>query len=220
MNAPKSVTTLAAALIGGFVFGLGPPGTSPSAMAQQSGSAEAPVEEIVFLPPGGGAPRDRIGAGTRGAGGGALLRLIAPASGGVSATSSPKLYWWLSKPYTGKMEIQLRREGTNQPLLAITEEVSLAAGLNSIDLSDMGMRLRADHVYHWSVALKDSRVKALNLVEFRKPGSETAGDAVAQAKKLASEGYWYDAYALIAEKPGMEKARDAMHKQIGISLPE
>ncbi len=220
MNAPKSVTTLAAALIGGFLIGLGPPPAVSPAMAQQADDTELAVEEIVFVPPGGGAPRDRIGAGTRGSGGGALLRLIAPASGGVSATSSPKLYWWLSKPYSGQLEFELRRDGTNQPLLATTENVSLEAGLNSLDLSDMGMRLRADHVYHWSVALKDGGVKALNLVEFRKPDAAADGDTMARAKKLASEGYWYDAYALIAETPGMEKARDALHKQAGINLPQ
>ncbi|MEM7426313.1 MAG: DUF928 domain-containing protein [Pseudomonadota bacterium] len=221
MNALKSVKTLAAALIGGLILVAGPGQPIPEARAQQADTGELTVEEIVFVPPGGGAPRDRIGAGTRGSGGGTLLRLMAPASGGVSAISSPRLYWWLSEPYSGEMEIVVRRDGTNQPLLAMTETVSLKDGLNSIDLADMGMRLSATKVYHWSVALKDARVKALNLVEFRKPGSPLGdGSAIARAKQLAAQGYWYDAYALIAETPGMEKARDALHAQVGINLPQ
>ena len=102
----------------------------------------------------------------------------------------------------------------------MTENLSLEGGLNSIDLSDMGMRLRADQVYHWSVALKSKRVKALNLVEFRSPASAAEGSLAAKVKSLASQGYWYDAYALTAEAPGMEKIRDALQSQVGIALPE
>ena len=220
MNARKTVTTLAAALLGGLIFTAASPWQTSIVSAQQTAADELPVEEIVFVPPGGGAPRDRIGAGTRGAGGGALLRLIAPASGGVTATSSPKLYWWLREPYSGEVEITIRRDGSSQPLLSMTENVALDAGLSSIDLSDMGMRLQADHVYHWSVALKAKRVKALNLVEFRSPAAAAEGSVASKVKDLAGQGYWYDAYALIAEAPGMEKARDALQSQVGITLPE
>lgn len=220
MTARKTVTTLAAALIGGVLSTAEIPWQSKPAMAQTSTDEELPVEEVVFVPPGGGAPRDRIGAGTRGAGGGALLRLIAPAKGGVTATSSPKLYWWLKEAYSGEVEITIRRDGSTQPLLSMTETMSLDGGLNSIDLSDMGMRLRADQVYHWSVALKSKQVKALNLVEFRSPDAAIEGSAAAKVKSLAGQGYWYDAYALTAEAPGMEKIRDALQSQAGIALPE
>ena len=82
------------------------------------------------------------------------------------------------------------------------------------------MRLRADQVYHWSVALKAKQVKALNLVEFRSPETALEGSVGARIKSLASQGYWYDAYALTAEAPGMEKIRDALQSQAGIALPE
>ena len=193
----------------------------PSAALAQSTSEED--VEVVFMPPVDGAPAERIGAGTRGSGTPSEnLKLIVPKGGALSSSSSPLLYWWIAAPYEGKLQLTLTRDGTDSPLLDAVEEVSLKAGLNTINLGDFGVRLQAGDIYRWSISLVGGALNetAFSYVEFRKTDLAFGDNPVQHAQALAGAGIWYDAFALVAADEKLASARDAMLEQIGIKISE
>ncbi len=185
--------------------------------------------DIVYLPPVGGAPADRIGAGTRGAGTrDPLLVLLAPEKGGFTQSAGPKLYWWLPSKFSGTVEVKVDANRGNQPPLRVEQEITNAQGLQVIDLSGFDFELsqgsREDGpIYLWRVMLKNSKGVAVTSkfsyvqrIPGGKPPDET--NAEVRAKVLAKSGIWYDALAELAQDPKLEKQRTGLLKSADLEL--
>lgn len=176
---------------------------NPTAPASENSAGEAPVTEeagveIVFIPPAIGAPGGRVGAGTRTTGqaqNGSLV-LLAPPGGGYSLSDAPTLHWWLAEPHQGRLRITLQAVGAGRPLLEFEEEAESEAGLQSLALADLGLRLKAETIYRWSVALESGgnwRAPVESYLEVRRLGGQTPDSNDSGA--LGRGGYWYDALA-------------------------
>lgn len=185
--------------------------------------------DVVYIPPVGGAPADRIGAGTRGANTrDPLLVLLAPKKGGFTQSAGPRLYWWLPRKFSGTVEVKVDANRGNQPPLRVEQEISNAHGLQVIDLSGFDFELsqgsREDGpIYLWRVMLKNSKGVAVtskfSYVQ-RIQGVEQPDEASSElrAKALAKSGIWYDALAEVAQNPKLEKQRTGLLKSADLEL--
>ncbi len=189
------------------------------AKAQSTG---ATVEPIVFVPPVIGAPGNRVGAGTRS---GNLsspgVSIVAPKGGGLTRLESPRLYWWLDHPFSGAIQIQLRANDAERPLLDLEENLSVPRGLQAFDLGSLGLRIRDRQIYEWSITLHPAGSgepsRAITFLERRPSNAPVrSGDKATVARSLASEGIWFDAFAKTARDPGLLDYRNALLLQIGI----
>ncbi len=181
------------------------------------------AEPIVFVPPVVGAPGNRVGAGTRSGNTSSTagLSLVAPSGGGLTRLETPVLYWWIEAGFTGSVQIQIRADKTERPLLDLQENLSAPPGLQSFDLGSLGLRIRDRQIYEWSVTLhpagNGTSRRAVTYLE-RQPAnaSDTAGDKAAAARMLASQGIWFDAFAIAARNPALEVYRNTLLDKIGI----
>lgn len=185
--------------------------------------------DIVYLPPVTGAPADRIGAGTRGAGTRIpLLELLAPKKGGYTYLASPKLYWWLPKSFTGTVEINVDANRGDKRPLTFTKDLKNASGLQVIDLEELGYLLdegaAADGpIYLWRVLLKNPNGIAIlskfsYVQRIHKPEDIAEEDAAKRAKRLAKAGIWYDALSELSENGDLAALRASLLKSAGIEL--
>ncbi len=197
-----------------------------AALAAPAGQAKAQTvaeNEIVFVPPVFGAPGNRVGAGTRSTlDPEALVVAVAPKGGGMTATRSPVLYWWLARDTVGQLSLALRARGADRPLLELTRQVDLKKGFHGWSLADLGLRLTPEKVYEWSISLQatgDSFPEsAASLIEYRAAES-LAGTSSPDLETLAAKGVWYDTFAAVASEESTAARRDALLEQAKIRLP-
>jgi hypothetical protein len=199
--------------------------------AQQQGSASVPV----YKPPLRGAPRGRIGGGTRGAGGEAIvLSVLAPDHAGLTASEQPALYWYISKPTPHPVELTLVDPRAAEPLLDVTVPGPIQAGLHSVRLAERGIRLERGVPYRWYVAVVEDpgrrskdiltggvveRVDLSPEVQARLAQAGTGEAAVVYAEA----GLWYDALTAVSAQieaapgdPRPERQRQALLAQVGL----
>jgi hypothetical protein len=189
----------------------------------------------VYVPPRRGAPLARVGGGTRGSGNHLpFVSVITPEDTGLTSTPGPVLYWYLSEDMQTRFEFALIDENGIDPMLELTSDEKLLAGLNSVDLAQQGITLEPGVSYQWSVALVDDSGKrsgdivSSGMIEYvalapeqqAELANSSAGEAV---RFFAREGYWYDAFSaismLIDKDPsnrGLRRQRSALLEQIGL----
>ncbi|MEO7940626.1 MAG: DUF928 domain-containing protein, partial [Burkholderiaceae bacterium] len=108
---------------------------------------------IVYKPPMRGAPARRVGGATRGDGDKDLvLQVLAPEQTGLTEQAQPTLYWYVSKPATMAVELTLIADAAETPVLARNVSVT-QAGVQSVDLAQLGITLRPDTDYEWFVSV-------------------------------------------------------------------
>ncbi len=155
------------------------------------GKAADASDEIVFVPPKIGTPKDRIGAGTRGSAAedeeGALL-LLAPEDGGLTTLSSPPLVWHLKSGHRGDLVFALNSAGASGGELLITGP--FPPGYYGVDLGRLQQHLETGTIYEWQILLLDSKTSTVNersirLVE-RVPEEMNSGNP-------SADGLWFDA---------------------------
>jgi len=104
----------------------------PSLSAGTTDTAPAGPEaqkKIVYKPPLSGAPRARIGGGSRGMARELTIVAIAPGQTGWTSREDPDLYWYVSQPIGTSPEFTLIEDGKEDPLVeAALEQNSDAAG--------------------------------------------------------------------------------------------
>lgn len=155
------------------------------------------TEEIVFVPPEIGAPKDRMGAGTRGtapdSGKNALLMLV-PEAGGLTTLASPPLIWRLNAGHRGDLVISII------PLGSIGSELRINGpfppGDYGLDLERAQLQLDTGRIYEWQIQLL-------------KPGSNSVLEQNARlvervpedmrSENPASAGIWFDAISPLIE---------------------
>lgn len=212
---------------------LAPSGAFAQTQAQADGASAKPP---VYKPPQRGAPARRVGGSTRGAAD--LLPsvlLLAPDHVGLTASETPLLYWFLSKPTSVRVEVTLIDDKGEMPLVEYAVPNATGPAVHRVDLATRGVRLKPGVEYQWSVSVVPNpsersndvmaggvlkRVAVPKTVETRR----AAGAAKEElARLLAAEGIWYDAIALyselIEERPAdkaLRADRAALLEQVGL----
>ena len=192
---------------------------------------------IKYDPPTRGAPKGRVGGGTRGLEARELtLAVLAPDHAGLSSVASPKLYWFLSRPIASGFEVSVIEDGAADAVLDRAIPTPANAGIQVIDLETLGVRLQPDKEYRWFVsAIANPNARSGDFVASGKviwqalPADLAAslGAAVGTTRtaRYAASGYWYDAYAQLRaareKDPASASLRDAEIDLLGqVGLPD
>jgi len=157
------------------------------------------------------------------------LRVMAPEHVGWTADAAPTLYWRISEATDLPLEITLLDDARVEPLVEARREGPHAAGLQSLSLADLGLRLEADVVYRWQVALvvdpkrRSKDVRSAGAVVWKAPPEAPPPTTPGRAHQLATAGYWYDAFAQLSawldaepDANNLAAARDALLVQVGL----
>lgn len=194
-----------------------PPPTAPAAS----------TPAIEYKPPAKGAPRGRIGGGTRGAESRELvMAVIAPDHTGWTAEPQPELYWYVSKPVGISPELTILADGGVDPLVETSLPAPATAGVQRVALASLGKRLEPGKEYRWFVTLvndKTSRSKdevASGRITYMPASRELVvrwsnrGPAE-KAAAMAADGYWYDVVAIL-EAAGLYRHTAALYESAGL----
>lgn len=216
------------------------------AVPHRSPAADAPVAQIanqgsapaaglpVYKPPKRGAPVRTVGGGTRGADGRVpVVAALAPEQTAQTAAEQPVLYWYLGEVPAQKIEFTLVDPRQAKPIAEATLQPT-AAGVQSVRLSDRGVRLDADVAYAWYVAvILDPEQRSKDVITGA--GIERVAAPPDLAQRLASAGpggraavyadagLWYEAIASVQDAiasapsdpaPGQQRA--ALLEQVGL----
>jgi hypothetical protein len=199
---------------------------------------QPPITVPVYKPPLRGAPRGRIGGGTRGTGAGVIvLSALAPDHSGRTTSEQPSLYWSISSATAFPVEVTLVDASSTEPVLELTIPQPVRAGLHAIRLADHGIRLAEGVPYRWYVAVvpdvnrRSKDILAGGIIE-RVPPPDGLHERLARARSedrpsiYAEAGLWYDALAassdLIARAPEdgtLREQRAALLGQVGLPDP-
>lgn len=205
----------------------------PSEAVSEQEIAER-LKALVFVPHDTGAPAVTDAGGVRAVT--VALRLIplAPPQASRTLSSTPKLYWYASKPADQPLRLTLRPDDliSDQPLLDVTIDGVGREGIHHVDLDEHGVSLEDGKRYLWSVraAGQSERdpIAALDQTLMEYSASPALMDDLADAPdeeralRLAGEGYWYDALQVLSEKLDGESgtawrlARAQLLDQVGL----
>lgn len=204
------------------------PQASPGETVKASKAEPTEPPLPVFVPPSRGATGQRQGAATR-----SITRevqrieLIAPNHVGLTARTSPTLYWHLAAASTVPVALTLVQPNTAQPLLSLELEAPVAAGLHALPLAEHGVTLQPGIDYRWHAALVvDAQERSRDVVStalLRYEVERVA--AVHNVTSLAAAGLWYDTFAELqrqicaadAEQTEyLQRAQSALLQQIGL----
>ncbi len=186
----------------------------------------APSGEPVYQPPRRGAPKTRVGGGTRDTVSGVAptISLLAPPTTGLTSRASPTLYWYLSQSHDGPFEFVVIERDTLQPepLFRTRVEGRLGAGYHRLDLADHGIELEPGRLYQWSVAIiTDSARRSQDIVGLATV--ERIGEPpqeMGSVHALAGAGLWYDAIEALDPPPAGGRERGqlaALLRQVGLA---
>jgi len=213
-------------------------GTDKAAVKVSADSkVKKPVRVIapVYVPPRRGAPLARVGGGTRGTGDKQpFVAVITPEHAGLTSTAQPSLYWYVSEVVQARFEFALINDNEIDPIIEVVSDKQVNKGLNSLDLSDHGVKLVPGVAYQWSVALvSDAGRRSGDIVSSGQIEYVTLSDeqeaqrpiaAEAMAGFYAGQGYWYDTFAamedMITSNPGdatLKSQRAALLEQVGLN---
>ena len=197
--------------------------------------AESGAAVFSYRPPVRGAPASRVGGGSRGTAEiTGELAVLAPDHTGLTTSSQPTLYWYLSEPANARLDVTVTDDRNIDPLLEQVIGIPKSAGIQSLDLAKAGATLKPGVEYRWFVSLtpdekqRSNDVVASGTIEYVKPDAALASkvasaDALAQARIYAEDGIWYDALdslsRAIAQNPNdssLHAQRAAMLEQVGL----
>ena len=200
-------------------------------------SQKVKVVVPVYVPPKRGAPLARVGGGSRGIDDGLpYISVITPDHVGYTSLTQPVLYWYISEDMKTRFEFALINDDDIEPMVEVTSEQQMTAGLNSMNLADHGVSLEPGVAYQWSVALvsdankrssdivSSGQIELLEMTGEQKVQLENASEHE-RVMLFAQQGYWYDSFAslseLIASDPGnsdLRAQRAALLEQIGLPV--
>ncbi|HHC72597.1 MAG TPA: DUF928 domain-containing protein [Thiotrichales bacterium] len=163
----------------------------------------------VYRPPLRGAPRNRVGGGTRGAAQPPLIQALAPRHVAHTTSPHPTLYWYSSG--SGEVVFELSRLGELGEERIHRHRQPARQGIQSISLRELGVKLEPEVLYVWRVWLDsageeggyDSTSSALIK-------RVAVADSLARALELASprerplvyarHGIWYEALQQVSQR--------------------
>jgi hypothetical protein len=214
---------------------------TPPALAQNDAPAaaqdEIPSSEPAYKPPPRGAPGGRVGGASRG-----TVKVTAPlptidllapdGHTGLTTSSTPTLYFFVSQPVTWPTQFTISAAGQPKPILEVNIPAPQAPGVYSIRTVDYPVRLEPGVLYTWSVSVilnpkawsRDIVASASLLRTVAEPTIEATlrgAPPNRRAAILAQAGLWYDAVAAAAEATsfGQHAALDALMTEVGLVEP-
>ncbi len=180
--------------------------TPPATPAAAPAAAPAKAPRTLGL-------KRQVNAGSR-SGGAARIVLagLAPSGLGLSSTSEPVLWWYLSEPSTNQVEFALNLGESFGTVLKADLPGPATAGLHSINLAQLAKERRVTLAsgvpYEWTLRLRsgDDPVKqpnSIGWVEWVAPATEFSQKILAtptaqRAALFTAENYWYDAIHQLA----------------------
>ena len=213
MTGPRSFLTLAAAMCLLAAPASGADGSKdklPPPVTSTESPKKPPPTTPIYKPPVRGAPRGRVGGGTRGPRDSLLgLYVLAPDHTGLTIKEQPDLYWHLSELTHYPIEFTLIEESAISPVVEVQIPSPSQTGIQRIQLAAYNIRLKENSEYRWFVAIiadRNSRSKDIlagGFLEKITP-SETLQKRLAQEPAewapflYAEEGIWYDALSAIS----------------------
>lgn len=161
----------------------------------------------VYTPPRRGAPKTRVGGGTRGLSTGThtgeVLTVLSPPQTGRTQQAQPTLYWFLSAADAGPFEFVLTTADAIAPLQRVRIDGPLGAGIHAVSLRDQNVVLEDGLEYQWSVAIvRDPERRSRDVVAIGTLERVAAGstpDGAQGVFALAQRGLWYDALQRVEE---------------------
>ena len=227
-SARPAFVILGAAALFAAPFGAAAQQGSPTTEAV--GEAAAPR----YTPPLRGAPKGRIGSGTRGSRvAEARFDVVAPDHVGLTLQEQPTLYFHASRPVAAPVLLTIVAPDRQQPLVETMLPGPVWAGVNAVPLAQTAVRLQPGKEYEWSVSVvldaaeRSRDIMAAGLIE--RVTSTAEGRALAAlpareaARRYAAAGLWYDAVDVLsralAQTPTdatLRRDRAALLEQVGL----
>jgi hypothetical protein len=231
----KAISTIGTLLLACLLVSV-----STLASAEEEGGASATPAKagaavFSYRPPVRGAPASRVGGGSRGTADiTGELAVLAPDHTGLTTTSQPTLYWYLSEPANARLDVTVTNDKQIDPLLEQTIGIPKTAGIQSFDLAKVGAKLEPGIEYRWFVSLtpdekqRSNDVVASGTIKYVKPDAAlenkvASANELTQARVYAEDGIWYDAIdslsRAIQQNPGsasLHAQRAAMLDQVGL----
>jgi hypothetical protein len=182
-----------------------------------------------------GAPKSRIGGGTRSDGHPLTLAALAPDHVGLTAQAQPSLFWYLSSSTTSPIEVVIMDPQKIEPLFVTRLHPPPTPGIQRVRLAEYDVSLAIGVPYQWSIVLiPDSAQRSKDIVASgrieRTALPEALHSRLVQAREgeapalYAEAGLWYDALTaladLIAATPRdteFRQQRAALLEQVGLS---
>jgi hypothetical protein len=188
------------------------PGTRSAQQQTPNTQKQSKYLKLVYNPPRRGAPRVRIGGGTRGKGEVlTAVYVLAPEHTGLTTASQPDLFWYISGGLTNaRIEFTLIDDHSIEPLLEIPLKDIKGPAVRRIRLSRFGVKLSPGSEYQWSVALisdpqqrsldivATGRIERTNLPENVKSQLKRANQEE-HAQIYAEAGFWYDSIKVVSD---------------------
>jgi hypothetical protein len=182
-----------------------------------------------------GAPKSRVGGGTRGDGKPLTLAALAPDHVGLTAQAQPSLLWYLSSTTTFPIEVVIMDPQKIEPLLVTRFHPPSTPGIQRVRLAEYDVSLAIGVTYQWFIALipdptqRSRDIVAKGHIE-RIALPEALHTRLARAPEAekpalyAEASLWYDALTalsdLIEATPRDTKFRQqraALLEQVGLS---
>jgi hypothetical protein len=173
--------------------------------AKTSDRKDASETPLVYQPPDFGAPKKRVGGGTRSLG---QLFVLSPPHPALTSLAQPRLYWYLDPGFRNALRFRLEREGQASPLLEVVLAASPDGGVQHVDLADYEIRLETGVRYKWGVILEPephqrwpalySAAHLLVTPQYRADGERL--DPLDGALAAARSGLWHDALNILSRQ--------------------
>jgi hypothetical protein len=159
-----------------------------------------------------------------------VLQALAPSHVARTLSARPTLYWYLSEDTDRSLELVLADRISIDPLLEVTMEGPVAAGIHRLQLAEHGIALEPGKEYRWFVSLESNERTASEDLVARgallvvDEGTELK-DALEAApigergRIYAEQGLWYDALDFISRRIE-DTPRDAHLRELRANLLE
>lgn len=201
--------------------------------ASVKSASAAPI--LSYKPPLRGAPKTRVGGGTRSSSYELLtLSVLAPNHAGHTIQEKPTFYWYVSRPVNHSVEFTITTEEVIEPLLEVNLDPPIQTGIHALRLDDHGVSLESDVEYQWFVAvvrnpdqrsndiLAGGSIKRVALSQAVQARLDEAGQTD-WPSVYAESGLWYDAVdgisKLIDTDPAsltLREQRASLFDQVGL----
>ena len=182
-------------------------------------------------------PRARVGGSLRGTDGkDPEIVALVPDHVGLTVKQAPSLNWFLSKPTSLPIRFTLIDTRTVKPLHEGTIPTPSQAGVQSLDLKELGLTLEPDVQYRWYIsAIRNPDSPSQDIVaggmiercEFSTCLVEMEVDLSCDRPSVlrnALRGFWYDAISCLSDlikinphDASLRRMRAALLNQVGLN---
>jgi hypothetical protein len=229
-------------LLVGLILGMGlyHPSTTLAVSDPPNISQSNPTGDItlpIYTPPKKLAPRARVGGGLRGTDqkDPEIVALV-PDHVGLTIKQAPSLNWFLSKPTSLPMRFTLNDIRSVRPMHEGPIPTPVQAGIQSLNLKDLGLALEPDVQYRWYIsAIRDPDQPGTDIVaggmiercEFSTCLITTEVDLSCNRDSVlwnAGHSFWYDAMSCLCDlikanqqDASLRRTRAGLLKQVGLN---